>query len=69
MKNFSDVELVELADWAEKLERESLDPDLKKSYGAIRQGADWLLRYRTKQRQRDLENSDHTKENVTVRQM
>ena len=61
MKNFTDAELAELADWAEKYEREALDPDLKKSYGAIRQGADWLLRYRTKKRQQELDAAGSTK--------
>jgi hypothetical protein len=55
MKSFTDVELADLADWAEKNERESVDPDLKKAYGAMRQGSDWLLRHRTKERQRQLE--------------
>jgi hypothetical protein len=57
MKTFTDVELAELADWAERNEREAMDPDLKKSYGAIRQGSDWLLRYRTKERQRNIETA------------
>ena len=60
MKTYNDVDLVELADWAERNEREAIDPDLKKSYGAIRQGSDWLLRYRTKMRQREIENAGNT---------
>ena len=57
MKEYSDIELVELADWAEMKFGETLDPELKKSYGAIRQGADWLLRYRTKMRNRSMEQA------------
>ena len=55
MKNFTDAELAELADWAERQEREKIDPDEKKAYAAMRQGSDWLLRWRTKQRQKELE--------------
>lgn len=65
MKNLTDSELVQLADWAETGEREAVDPELKKSYGAIRQGSDWLLRYRTKVRQRELENAGNVKVDVT----
>lgn len=61
MRNFTDAELAELADWAEKNERETVDPDLKKAYGAIRQGSDWLLRYRIKARQHELEQSGSSK--------
>jgi hypothetical protein len=57
MKSFSDVELAELADWAESNERSSLEPDAKKAYGAIRQGADWLIRFHIKKRQQDLEKA------------
>ena len=55
MKTFSDVDLTELADWAEQQERAEVNPDAKKAYGAMRQGADWLLRFRVKQRQKELE--------------
>lgn len=50
MKNFTDEELADLADWAEKNERSAANPDAKRAYGAMRQGADWLLRLRTKER-------------------
>lgn len=61
MKDFTDVELAELADWSEKKERETHDPDGKKAYGAIRQGTDWLIRWRVKQRQHELEHSGQQK--------
>lgn len=48
MKEKTDAELAEWADWAEANERITTDSELKKSYGAIRQGADWILRYRAK---------------------
>lgn len=54
MKDFTDEELVELADWSEKQERETVHPDAKKAYGAIRQGADWLLRFRTKEKAKQI---------------
>ena len=57
MKNFTDVELTELADWAEAQERSEPHPDAKKAFGAIRQGADWLLRFRIKQAQQKLEQT------------
>lgn len=56
MKNLTDVELTELADWAEAQDRAEVHPDAKKAYGAIRQGVDWLLRFRIKQKQRELES-------------
>jgi len=56
---YTDAELAGLADWAEASEREEPSPDWKKAYGAIRQGSDWLLRARTKRRQKELETSDH----------
>src|SRR2546423_1438170 len=61
MKNFSDVDLTELADWAEQNERAEANPDAKKAYGAMRQGADWLLRFRVKQKQKELEAAGNTK--------
>ena len=67
MKDMSDVELTELADWAERHEREATDLDLKKSYGAIRQGSDWLLRYKVRERQREIDRVDKVVENVTVK--
>jgi hypothetical protein len=57
MKNFTDAELAELADWAEKNERENAHPDLKKAYGAIRQGTDWLIRFRVKEKQQKIEQA------------
>lgn len=50
MKNYTDEEIAELADWAERMERETMLPDAKKAYGAMRQGADWLIRFRIKEK-------------------
>lgn len=61
MKNFTDDELAELADWAERNEREALNPDAKKAYGAMRQGADWLIRFRIKERKAKLEAGEVNK--------
>jgi hypothetical protein len=55
---YSDAELAAIADWAETKEREDPAPDLKKSYGAIRQGIDWLIRARIKRYQKDLETAE-----------
>ncbi len=53
--DYTDVELAELAEWAETQERLEADPNYKKAYSGLRQGADWLLRYRTRRRQKELE--------------
>lgn len=47
---FTEKELVDLADSAEREERMTDALELKKAYGAIRQGADWLLRNKVKDR-------------------
>jgi hypothetical protein len=66
MKNFTDEELVELADYAEEQERSTLNPDEKKAWGAIRQGADWLMRFRIKAKKNQLESAGERK-NVPVK--
>lgn len=43
-REYTDNDLAELADWAEEQERTTVNTEWKKAYGAIRQGADWLLR-------------------------
>jgi len=58
MEKYTDMDLANLADWAEAEDRASNDPEKKKAYAAMRQGADWLLRYRAKERQNNLENAD-----------
>lgn len=60
VKTFTDVELTEMADWAEQNERSVTHPDEKKAFGAIRQGYDWLLRFRIKQAQQKLEQIGKT---------
>ena len=57
MERFDDGELAALADWAELQDRNSTDPEVKKAYGALRQGSDWLLRWRAKQRQKRIETA------------
>ncbi len=49
-KTYTDEDLADLADWAEKNERAPINADAKKAYGAIRQGVDWLLRLKTRER-------------------
>lgn len=49
--DFTEKELAALADRAEEMERVTPNPDWKKAYGAIRQGADWLLRRMASARQ------------------
>lgn len=56
--DYTDVELAEIAEWAEAQERLEADANYKKAYGAIRQGMDWLLRARTRRRQKELESAD-----------
>jgi len=58
MKDYTDSELAELADWAENQDRQNPSPEAKKGYGAVRQGVDWLLRWRARERQTQLDNSD-----------
>jgi hypothetical protein len=60
MKDYTDAELAEIAEWAETQERMITSAESKKAYGAIRQGMDWLIRYRVMERQRLLENSGTT---------
>lgn len=55
---YSDADLADLAYWAEEQERVSQQLDLKRAYGAVRQGADWLLRWRTKEREHLLRSGD-----------
>lgn len=57
MKNYTDEELAELADYSERNEREALNPDAKKAFAALRQGADWLIRFRIKERKAIQESS------------
>jgi hypothetical protein len=57
MKDLTDVELTELADWAELKGNAEVHPDGKRAYGAIRQGVDWLIRFRIKQKQAELEKA------------
>jgi hypothetical protein len=68
MKQYSDADLAELADYAENEERQlPAVSEGRKAYGAIRQGVDWLLRFRARERQRNIENAGRDKENVSVR--
>ena len=50
LKWFTEEDLVNLAYRAESLEREATEPELRKAAGAIRQGADWLLRWSVKRK-------------------
>lgn len=50
MKSFTDEDLADFADWAEKNERVAASADEKRAYGAMRQGVDWLLRIKTRER-------------------
>ena len=57
MKTYSDAEIAELATWAENEERQlAPDSEGKKGYGALRQGADWVLRFRATMRHRNIED-------------
>lgn len=66
MKNYTDEELAEMAQWAEECSMQGtgeglvseamarLNGDKRKAFAAIRQGIDWLLRVRILERQHGL---------------
>jgi hypothetical protein len=65
MKNFSDSELVEFADWAEVTEKDNTATvEARRAASAIRQGCDWMLRHRARERQQQIEQAG----NVSVTQ-
>lgn len=43
-RQYNEKDLVQIADWAEEQERVTVNVEWKRAFGAIRQGADWLLR-------------------------
>jgi len=61
MREYTDEELAQLAQWAEAKERGSVGEQKKKGYGAIRQGIDWVLRDRILERQQDISTAEKPK--------
>lgn len=60
-----EFELAKLAAWAEKEERQSKTENRRRAAGAIRQGADWLLREYTLERQEAIKMNQPSKEDPT----